>query len=99
MSKLEAATADYEDMSKKVEKMTHMLAAIPVVQPIQSPHNQFRTSGCTTATEVQGTDDGDASVRDSKNEVENLIEPVPPTEMTEKESCEVGEIIITDHLR
>ena len=37
MSRLEAASADFEDIGTKVSKMEHMLVEIPIVEQIHAP--------------------------------------------------------------
>ena len=44
LSRLEAASADFEDISTKASKMEHMLAGIPIVEQIHALSSQFRTA-------------------------------------------------------
>ena len=69
-------SADLEDTSTKVSKMEHMLAGIPIAGQIHAPTNQFRTASNTAENLVMS--DSVAVTSDSKENMENVIEPVAP---------------------
>ena len=93
LSRLEAASADFEDVSAKASKMEHMLAGIPIVEQIHASSAQFRTVPKTVESPVTSASIAVAS--DSEENGENLIEPVAPMEHEEdiRNICVVGEIV------
>ena len=68
LSRLEAASSDFEDISAKSPKMEHMLAGIPIVKQIHAPSGQFRTVPNTVENPVTSTSIAVAS--ESKENVE-----------------------------
>ena len=98
LSRLEAASANFEDVSVKAAKMEHMLAGIPIVEQIHAPSNQFRTVSNIAENPVTSAPFAVAS--DSEENEENLVEPVAPTQHAKEDIrniCVVGEIVTLDN--
>lgn len=91
VSRLEMATAGFEETSAKVAKMTEVLARVPTVEA-STPSDQFRVSSSTSGVQDPIT---------RAENVETLVEPVAPSEGTDKEIdniCIVGEIVTAAQL-
>ena len=96
LNRLEAASANFEDVRAKTEKMERALAGIAVAEQIHAPSSQFRTTSTPTASEKEDNVGTIPGVDDLREIPENLMEPVPVIQQPEEDINDivvVGDIV------